>query len=120
MPRFRIADARLLATLLLCGLVWGCASGNNVIAGSALTVENVAETVQRACGNTVPDGPCRVGSLIETEEKAKIKLQLLAAQDLLEFAARTNTNAQARADALGKADEILAAIELLLIQRGIQ
>lgn len=108
------------AVLLIPLLLVGCVGANKIIAGGALTVKQAAVLVQSECRNTIPDGPCVATSRITTEEKNELKVRLQTALDLLAIASQTNTDAQSRADALGKVDEILATIEAVLVARGIE
>lgn len=40
---------------------------------TAFAVSNAALLARKACGNTIPDGPCAEGALLTTEQEAQLK-----------------------------------------------
>jgi len=119
---FLIFTVLVINTALVFTLA-GCTntSTNKVLGYGAVGVTNTAELITRECGNTVPNGPCLSTSRITTAEKQEFKTRLQAAQNALNEAARFSRQGMdaAGSDALAKADAILAALELILTQRGI-
>ena len=106
--------------VMLC-LTAACASVGNTIGGGALTIETVANIVQRECGNAQPNGPCLATSRISTIEKNDFKRRLQEAQYFLvdANAAREEGNTAAARGRLHQVNAILSAIESWLIARGI-
>ena len=114
-------------TVILCVLaVAGCGINRPVIdsvadaiAVTAADIETAAQTAQRLCGNTVPDGPCRPGALLDTGTKDEIKNQLQDALDYLSDANRAlAADEGARASGfLNRAEALLVVVEAVLRER---
>ena len=121
MNKVNIWAAYAFACVLVLSLA-GCKSANEVIGYGAMGVTTAAELITRECGNTVPGGDCLTTSKITTTEKNEMKIRLQQTQVYLSESARyarmgDNGSSQT---ALEHADAILAAIEAILIQRGIE
>lgn len=115
---------RIATALFLLLAVSGCVgkSINNAIGASYVSIEAAAVSVQRECMNTVPNGPCHYTSLITTEEKDKIKVELQHAKDYTDDAALITAGGEGKScteaqQCLVLVNRILGSIEQLLMER---
>lgn len=86
----------LLMVLLVAGIGMMVAAGcqtpaqtpraSDAISGTSYAIITASVAIREACGQTEPNGPCREGALIDTEQKQWAKEQLRTALDLLDLA----------------------------------
>lgn len=112
--------AKVLFLVLLLG---GCAGQTalntaDTIGAANLAITTIATTLQTACGNTVPDGPCQTNAVVDRDVMDRAKLELKTAASLLDAAA-VNTNVSDAWTAIAAAQRIIAQLEVILTDRGI-
>lgn len=110
----------LFAGLVL--LLGGCASNpNNLITAGGLTVKQATAIVRQGCQAEVPDGPCRGGSLISSDQRDEAKAAILATLDVLDAASRFADKGEALSaiTMLEQADILLEELSKLLTEWGL-
>ena len=115
----------MLATLLACLMLSGCATQRpqidsmaDAIAVTAADVETVAQTVKSLCRNERPGGPCAAGAPISTDQKESLKNGLQDVLDglsLANLALATGDEAGARGG-LARTEAILAVLRAELVR----
>lgn len=110
---------KTILILALAACLSACAVAGKGVGTTSLAIENVADAVRMACGNTVPGGPCTEGAIITTDEKEGIKNSLQIAVNYLAVAdqAIVTGNGEQAAARLRQAEAILEAINRLLAER---
>lgn len=91
----------------------------DVIATTAATIESTAQQVRELCGNSVPDGACRAGALIDTDTKNDLKATLQESVDALKLSTLALSNDQRfeASDHLARADAALSLVRDALARR---
>lgn len=116
----------LIAIMGLSLLLGGCVtprppvnSISDAIVVTASDIETAAVQIREMCGNTVPDGPCAAGALIDTDLKGRMKTSLQSGLDAVKLANRSlaANNAAQAGSSLDRAEAILRVIQAELARR---
>ena len=91
----------------------------DAIVVTSADIESTAQTVQKLCGNTVPDGPCAPGAVISTRTKDRFKERLQDAQDTVVASNRLLAAGKSveAGDRLSQAEIVIMAIQSELERR---
>lgn len=114
---------RAAILLLIVSLTVACKGLNtgDLIGGAYALEKTITQTILAECGNTVPGGPCKPGSLISTEDKDSAKLKLTEANGWIDEANVLHYAGKPGAGTLlERATNVLNELEMFLLERGVE